>query len=161
MKLNINKLLEAVAHTGLRKYVVRRFNIEAPKRDKKEDIESFESRVNEFLVNLDNNSYLEIWGYMDNGEKDKARNLAEKYPQYMNLLTYDNILFWLMRDAPVVYAVIRTHSNGENWLKETLETFMKKVYGFELELEGETEEGAGVTASSNRTSKITSSHNKL
>jgi len=142
MKLNVKKLLEAVAHTGLRKYVVKRFSIEAPQKDKKEDIEFFEDRVNEFLDSLDNNKYLDVWSYMDKGERDRARTLAEKYPQYMQLLTYDNMLIWLMRDAPVAYAIIRTHPNGENWLKDTLDTFMKKVYGFELELEEKAEKEA-------------------
>jgi len=144
MKLNINvkKLLEAVAHTGLRKYVVKRFNIEAPGKDNKEEIQGFEAKVDEFLDSLDNNKYLDVWSYMDKGERDRARNLAEKYPQYMRLLTYDNLLFWLMRDAPVAYAIIRAHPNGENWLKDTLDTFMKKVYGFELELEEKAEKEA-------------------
>lgn len=150
MKINVNKLVDAVAQTGLRKYVVKRFNLEPPKKDKKEDIQFFEARVGEFLYSLDNNNNLDVWGYMDEEEKDRAKKLAEKWPQYMNMLTHDNLLFWLMRDAPVAYGIIRSHPNGENWLKNTLETFIKKVYGFELELEAGGKEEEEVTENSNK-----------
>jgi len=137
MKINWNKVADAIAQTGLRRYIVKRFQINPPKRDKANELHAFKQKMDNFINILNTTDYLDVWSHMTEDEKEKAISLSNKYSKYISMINYDNLMLWLMRDAPVVYATIRAHPNGERWLNNTISMFLKNLYGLDLEVESE------------------------
>jgi len=125
----LRALLDAAAIAALRKYVVDRIGLRPPQSDREE--REFEQRLQGLLSAIEEER-VDIWDKMTEKEREKARSLAQKFPEYLKYINTQNVLRWLRSDVPIVYGVIVGHPKGREWLERLIDSFVTNLLDVEL-----------------------------
>lgn len=126
-------LLDATAIAGLRHYTTKRIALQPPKKWDEDSVQEFEQRVKQFIDVIEQMD-TRMWEYLSDKEKERARKLARRYPQYVAYINPENLLKWLASDVPIAYGIIKGHPKGEEWLKLTLGRFVQEMMGYRVEV---------------------------
>ena len=116
-------VVDSAAIAAMRRYIVNRIGLKLEK-DKEDELIK---RVQEFLNRLNNMEDTDLWKYANEKEKRIAKKLASKYPDFLDHLTVDNVLRWLMYDVPIAYGIIVAHPNGIKWLEEVIDNIKQHL----------------------------------
>jgi len=125
----LRALLDAAAIAALRKYVVDRIGLRPPQNEQEE--KEFEQRLQGLLSAIEEER-VDIWDKMTEKEREKARSLAQKFPEYLKYINTQNVLKWLRSDVPIVYGVIVGHPKGREWLERLIDSFVASLLDVEL-----------------------------
>jgi len=146
MRRGLRLLIDAAAITALRRYIVKRIDLQPPKKWNKDEMLKFEQKINQFIDVIERMD-TRLWSYLTDKEKEKVRDLAQRYPQYIAYINAENVLSWLAIDVPIAYGIIKAHPKGEEWLRQTLNRFLQEAMNYQVEVIEEREEEAHVARS--------------